>query len=102
MKPISVKTTRRDPARKAIEDLTELLQRCDKNALVGVVKRLCVKMQGILVCYVNLPTKNNGELDSEDVKTIIRESMNLDNHSPPSTMEHLDELLHYKRSLCLF
>jgi hypothetical protein len=76
----------------------EPLQRCHKNALVGIVKNLCVNFQDILECYVGEPEENNGELDSENVKTIIQEALIKVrvaewNHFSPSTMEHLNELL---------
>jgi hypothetical protein len=54
-----------------MEYLNEPLQRCDKNALLGIVKSLCVEFQDILEYYVLEPEENNGELDSEDVKTNV-------------------------------
>jgi WD40 repeat protein len=55
-----------------MENLNGLLQRCDKNALVGVVKRLCAMFQEK---YLDEPEEHDGELDSEDVKTIIHEAL---------------------------
>jgi hypothetical protein len=43
-----------------MEYLDEPLQRCDKNALVGIVKILCVKFQDILEHHVEYPEENNG------------------------------------------
>jgi WD40 repeat protein len=48
-----------------------LLQRCDKNALVGVVGDLCVVFNEYLERHVDYPEENDGELDCERVKTII-------------------------------
>ena len=58
-----------------MECLNEPLQRCDKNALVGIVNSLFVEFQGILEHYVDHPEENNGELDSECVKTIVQEAL---------------------------
>jgi hypothetical protein len=47
--------------------LNEPLQRCDKNALVGIVKNLCVYFQDVLQSYVEEPEdeENNGELNRQ-------------------------------------
>jgi WD40 repeat protein len=58
-----------------MEYLNEPLQRCDKNALVGIAKRLCVKFQDILEHYVAYPEENNGELNSADVKSIVNKAL---------------------------
>jgi WD40 repeat protein len=54
-----------------MECLNEPLQRCDKNALVGVVKSLCAMFQERYLDELEDPF----ELDSEDVKTIIQEAL---------------------------
>jgi hypothetical protein len=51
-----------------MEYLNEPLQRCDKNALVGIVKSLCVSFQETLEHHVDHPEEDNGELNSADVK----------------------------------
>jgi WD40 repeat protein len=58
-----------------MEYLNEPLQRCDKNALVSIVKSLCVKFQDTLESHVDYPEDNNGELNSEGVKTIIHKAL---------------------------
>ena len=58
-----------------MEDPTELLQRCDKNALVSVVKNLCVKFQEILEWHEDEPEENNSELNSEYLKSIIHKEL---------------------------
>jgi hypothetical protein len=59
------------PRTKQTTDLNELLQQCDKNALVGVVKHLYV----VLEEYKDDP-EANAELDREKVKEIVREALN--------------------------
>jgi WD40 repeat protein len=58
-----------------MEYLNEPLQRCDKNALVDIVKNLCAMFQDILELHVDYPEANNGELNSADVKSIIHQTL---------------------------
>ena len=59
-----------------MEHLNELLQRCDKNALVDIVKSLCVNFQDVLEYYVEEPQDNNGELEPFiNVKSIIQDAL---------------------------
>jgi WD40 repeat protein len=53
-----------------MESLSKLLQGCDKNALVGVVKHLCVRLEN----HESDP-ETHAELHSNEVKPIIRKAM---------------------------
>ena len=60
---------------RSMECLNEPLQRCDKGALVGIVKSLCVQCEEILEHCVDEPQEGNGELDKKDVKTIVQKAL---------------------------
>ena len=53
-----------------MEILNEMLEQCDKNALVGVVKNLCVMLEE----YEDAPEENE-ELHSEDVISAVRKAL---------------------------
>ena len=53
-----------------MSSLDELLQRCDKNTLVGVVKSLCVVSEE----YLDDPEEGDA-LDSEKAKYIVLEAL---------------------------
>ena len=48
--------------------LNELLQQCDKNTLVGVVRKLCAMFQEV---YLDEPDEHNGFLRSRDVRGVV-------------------------------
>jgi WD40 repeat protein len=58
-----------------MDGVNELLQRCDKKALVGVIGSLCVKFQEILALYLDDPEETELELDSEEVKIIVHKAL---------------------------
>jgi hypothetical protein len=53
---------------ESVEGLNKLLQRCDKNALVGVIKDLCAMFQDT---YLDEPEEHDGFLRSRDVRGIV-------------------------------
>jgi WD40 repeat protein len=58
-----------------MDGLNELLLQCDKNALVVVVKNLCVMFQEKMELYLDDPEENDLGFDSEDVKVVVRYSL---------------------------
>ena len=70
--PTSVSSTM---SRLNTDHMTEPLQRCDKSALISVVKNLCVRFQYILQDFVEEPEGNDGALDRHEVIIIIQAAL---------------------------
>ena len=67
-----------------MEGLNELLQECNKNALVGIVQSLCVLFQRILTYYLfeEHYHENDGTLNSEVVLKIVRKALRKMTNAP--------------------